>query len=52
MLCPCCATAKFNFANILLQPDLAQIAKYNDHQYFQIYGITNPNIGIRTTVFE
>ena len=27
------------FANIKLQPDLAQIAKFNDRQYFQIYGI-------------
>ena len=26
------------FANILLQPDLVQIAKFNDRQYFRIYG--------------
>ena len=37
--CPCCATAKFNSTNIELQPDLAQIVKFNDGQYFQIYSM-------------
>ena len=27
------------FANIKIQPDLAQIAKFNDRQYFRIYGM-------------
>ena len=39
MLCPCCTTAKFNFRQFLLQPDLAQIAKFNDRLYFRIYSI-------------
>ena len=31
------------FANIKLQPDLAQIAKFNDRQYFRIYGMSAPS---------
>ena len=31
--------ANLIFANIELQPDLARIAKFNDRQYFRIYGI-------------
>ena len=34
MLCPCCAPV-----NMKLQPDIAQIAKLNDRQYFRIHGI-------------
>ena len=34
MLCPCCATTSTK-----LQADLAQIAKFNDRQYFRIHGI-------------
>ena len=39
MFFPCCTIVKFKliFSNILLQPDLVQIAKFNDHQYFRIY---------------
>ena len=42
MLCPCFAIAKkiVILANIIkLQPDLAQITRFNDSQYFRIYGI-------------
>ena len=46
MLCPCCATAKFIFRQFLLQPDLAQIAKFNDRQYFRIYGISTTALGL------